>query len=98
MPLYYLAFRAENQPLIAPQVTLTDGQRTLVLQGMVHVGSEEFYKSVVTYGAEHIPGLLTLLEGQPQPWQVLSAKWSRALSAPREYAGHPLPGFLPGQG
>ena len=51
MPLYYLAFRAENQPLIAPQVTLTDGQRTLVLQGMVHVGSEEFYKSVVTYGA-----------------------------------------------
>ncbi len=293
LPLYYLAFRAENQPLIAPQVTLTDGQRTLVLQGMVHVGSEEFYKSVVydlenaltqgftlfyegvqpspgegdawfathlaqggdlsenykalagvcglrfqldyftlleadraehperhvaadvsaldmkrefdrlaaqdpgfkqweeteaqaskatggdptlasivgflqdstpgqrqiagilcrgvfsvalqpadkgegkveglgegratysmspvildyrnralverivnsdaqkiyvTYGAEHIPGLLTLLEGQPQPWKVLSAKWSRALSAPREYAGRPLPGFLPGQG
>lgn len=289
LPIFYLAIRAENQPLIAPQVTLTDGQRTLVLQGMSHVGSEEFYKSVVydlesaltqgftlfyegvqpspgegdawfstylaqggnlsenykaladvcglrfqldyftllesdraehpdrhvaadvsaldmkrefdrlaaqdpgfkawaetearaatstggdptltqivaflkdstpgqreiagllcrgvfsialqppatvggkgearaaysmspvildyrnralverilnsdaqkiyvTYGAEHIPGLLTLLEDQPRPWRVLSAKWSRALSAPREYAGRPLPGFLPGNG
>jgi hypothetical protein len=289
LPVYYLALQAENKPLIAPQVTLTDGERTLVLQGMVHVGSEEFYKSVVydlenalaqgftlfyegvqpspgegdawfstylaqggnlsenykalagvcglrfqldyftlleadraehpghhvaadvsaldmkrefdrlaaqdpgfklwaeteagaskgtggdpslaqivgflkdstpgqrqiagilcrgvfsialqpadpvegkaegkvaysmspvildfrnralverivnsdaqkiyvTYGAEHIPGLLTLLEGQPKPWKVLSAKWSRALSEPREYAGRPLPGFLPGNG
>jgi hypothetical protein len=294
LPIYYLALRAENRPLIAPQVTLTDGQRTLVLQGMSHVGSEEFYKSVVydlenaltqgftlfyegvqrspgegdawfstylaqggnlsenykalsgvcglrfqldyftlleadraehpgrhvaadvsaldmkrefdrlaaedpgfkqwaeteagaskgkggdpslaqivgflkdstpgqrqiagilcrgvfsialqpahqgdgkgegesqgegratysmspvildfrnralverivnsdaqkiyvTYGAEHIPGLLTLLEDQPKPWKVLSAKWSRALSEPREYQGRPLPGYLPGK-
>lgn len=289
LPIFYLAIRAENQPLIAPQVTLTDGQRTLVLQGMSHVGSEEFYKSVVydlenaltqgftlfyegvqpspgegdawfstylaqggnlsenykaladvcglrfqldyftlleadraehpgrhvaadvsaldmkrefdrlaaqdpgfkqwaeteaqaskgtggdpslaqivgylkdstpgqrqiagilcrgvfsialqpeetadgqgegrapysmspvildfrnralverivdsdaqkiyvTYGAEHIPGLLTLLEAQPKPWKVLSAKWSRALSEPREYEGHPMPGYPPGNG
>ncbi len=288
LPIYYLALHAENRPLIAPQVTLTDGQRTLVLQGMSHVGSEEFYKSVVydlenaltqgftlfyegvqpspgegdawfstylaqggnlsenykalaevcglrfqldyftlleadraehperhvaadvsaldmkrefdrlaaqdrgfkhwaeagaskgtggdpslaqivgylkdstpgqrqiagilcrgvfsialqpaekvegeadgegsapysmspvildfrnralverivnsdaqkiyvTYGAEHVPGLLTLLEGQPKPWKVLSAKWSRALSEPREYEGRSLPGYLPGK-
>ena len=285
LPVFYLAVRAENKPLIAPQVTLTDGQRTLVIQGMSHVGSEEFYKSVVydlenalsqgftlfyegvqpspgegdawfstylaqggdlsdnykaladvcglrfqldyftllasdmaqhperhvaadvssldmkreydrlaeqdpalkrwaeaqaqsakseggdetltqvvgflkdstpgqrqiagilcrggfsillepsdkpedkeanplspvildyrnralverivgsdaqkiyvTYGAEHVPGLLALLESQPKPWKVLSAKWSRTLSAPREYAGRPLPGLLPGNG
>jgi hypothetical protein len=40
MPLFNLAFRAENKPLIAPQVTLTDGQRTLVIQGRSHAGSE----------------------------------------------------------
>lgn len=52
-------------------------------------------KIYVTYGAEHVPGMLALLERQSKPWKVLSAKWSRTLSAPREYAGRPLPGLLP---
>lgn len=58
------------------------------------VGSDA-QKIYVTYGAEHVPGLLALLEDQPKPWKVLSAKWSRTLSAPRDYAGRPLPGLLP---
>ena len=39
-----------------------------------------------------------MLEAQPKPWKVLSVKWSRALSEPREYQGNPLPGYLPGKG
>lgn len=46
-PIYYLASITEVSPVVVPQVTMTDGQRTLVLQGMMHVGSESFYKSVV---------------------------------------------------
>jgi hypothetical protein len=34
-----------------------------------------------------------MLEGEPKPYKVLCAKWSRALSAPREYEVRPLPEF-----
>lgn len=30
-----------------PQATLSNGSKTVVFQGMVHVGSEPFYKTVV---------------------------------------------------
>lgn len=46
-PLYYLALRTELNPLTVPQVTLTNGDKTVVFQGMMHVGSEGFYKGVV---------------------------------------------------
>ncbi len=47
LPLFYLLWRAEAKPPTAPLVAMTDGQRTVMLQGMWHVGSEAFYKSVV---------------------------------------------------
>lgn len=46
-PLYYLAFRTELTPLTVPQATLSNGKKTVVFQGMMHIGSEGFYKSVV---------------------------------------------------
>jgi len=46
-PLYTLAVTTAVQPLTVPQASLTDGNKTVVFQGMVHVGSEGFYKSVV---------------------------------------------------
>ncbi|MET0437381.1 MAG: hypothetical protein ABW043_07800 [Devosia sp.] len=46
-PLYFLAFRTELAPLTVPQATLSNGQKTVVFQGMMHIGSEGFYKSVI---------------------------------------------------
>ena len=45
--------------------------------------NSDVQKIYVTYGAEHIPGLLTLLEAQPKPWKVLS--WNGP--APRRNPG-----------
>lgn len=46
-PLYYLALRTDLTPLTVPQATLSNGKKTVVFQGMMHIGSEGFYKSVV---------------------------------------------------
>ncbi len=46
-PVYFLAITTETQPAIVPTVTLSNGTRTVVLQGMQHVGAERFYKAVV---------------------------------------------------
>jgi hypothetical protein len=46
-PIYYLATITETRPVIFPQATLTNGQKTVVFQGMQHFGSENFYKSVI---------------------------------------------------
>ena len=46
-PIYYLASVTEFRPAVVPQATLTDGKKTVVFQGMMHVGSENFYKSVI---------------------------------------------------
>jgi hypothetical protein len=73
---------------------ILDFRNRALVERIVNSDAQKIY---VTYGAEHIPGLLTLLEDQPKPWKVLSAKWSRALSEPREYQGRPLPGYLPGK-
>ena len=72
---------------------ILDFRNRALVERIVGSGAQKIY---VTYGAEHIPGLLTLLEAQPKPWKVLSVKWSRSLSEPRAYEGRPLPGFLPG--
>ncbi|MBH1966382.1 MAG: hypothetical protein I8H77_18705 [Comamonadaceae bacterium] len=37
----------EIRPAIVPTVTLTNGPRTVVLQGMQHVGAERFFQAVV---------------------------------------------------
>ncbi len=46
-PYFYLAVKSETDPLVLPQAVLSDGKKTVIFQGMVHVGSENFYKSVV---------------------------------------------------
>ena len=46
-PIYYLATLTETKPALVPQATLTNGQKTVVFQGMQHIGSEHFYKSVI---------------------------------------------------
>lgn len=46
-PVYFLAIVTETRPAIVPTVTLTNGPRTVVLQGMQHVGAERFYQAVV---------------------------------------------------
>lgn len=51
-PLYALAIIAASDPLIAPQAVLTNGKKTVLFQGAVHIGSEPFYKSMV-YDLEH---------------------------------------------
>ena len=46
-PIFGLAVFTALRPLTVPQATLSNGQKTVVFQGMMHVGSEGFYKSVV---------------------------------------------------
>lgn len=46
-PLYWLMLQPALRPLTVPRVTLGDGTRQVVFQGMVHIGSEQFYRSVV---------------------------------------------------
>jgi hypothetical protein len=46
-PIYVLALIPALNPPLVPQATLTNGDKTVVFQGMMHIGSEGFYKSVV---------------------------------------------------
>ena len=46
-PIYYLAIDSALRPMTVPLATLSDGRKTVMFQGMTHVGSESFYKSVV---------------------------------------------------
>lgn len=46
-PLYFAALLTSLRPLTVPQATLSNGSKTVVFQGMMHVGSEPFYKGVV---------------------------------------------------
>ncbi len=47
LPIYYLVYKVQVDPPLLPQATLSNGKKTVVFQGMVHVGMESFYKSVV---------------------------------------------------
>lgn len=46
-PVYVLAVMTETRPAIVPTVTMSNGPRTVVLQGMQHVGAERFFKTIV---------------------------------------------------
>lgn len=68
-PIYFVAIRTETDPALLPRAVLTDGDKTVVFQGMMHVGSERFYKQVV-YDAEAAlaDGYVLYYEGvQPNP-------------------------------
>lgn len=46
-PVLYSAVITQFNPTLIPQITLTNGKKTVIFQGMQHVGSENFYKSVI---------------------------------------------------
>ena len=69
LPIYYLVYKVQADPPLLPQATLSNGKKTVVFQGMVHVGMESFYKSVV-YDLEEAlsDGYRLYYEGvQPSP-------------------------------
>ncbi len=47
LPFFYMAFWVTSGPTALPLATLTNGKKKIIFQGMQHVGSEDFYKSVV---------------------------------------------------
>jgi hypothetical protein len=47
LPMYYAAYLVQAAPTTMPLATLSNGKKTVVFQGMQHIGSEQFYKSVV---------------------------------------------------
>jgi hypothetical protein len=46
-PIYGFIVVTAVRPQIVPQATLSNGTKTVIFQGMIHIGSEGFYKSVV---------------------------------------------------
>lgn len=47
LPIYYMAYWVTSGPTALPLAVLSNGKKIVVFQGMQHVGSEDFYKSVV---------------------------------------------------
>ena len=77
LPIYYLAFWVQGGPTAVPLVTLSNGQKTVVFQGMQHIGSEDFYKSVVFDLEKALTDGYTLFyEGvQPVPGRPELTEW-----------------------
>ncbi|MDX2220869.1 MAG: hypothetical protein SF172_17750 [Burkholderiales bacterium] len=46
-PFYYLMVVTDTRPAVVPQVSLTNGSKRVVFQGMQHIGSERFYQAVI---------------------------------------------------
>lgn len=46
LPLYWLVLQPALKPVVVPRVTMTDGRRELVFQGVTHIGSALFYRSM----------------------------------------------------
>lgn len=46
-PIYFLAIDAAIRPATVPLATLSNGKKTVVFQGMMHIGTASFYKGVV---------------------------------------------------
>lgn len=46
-PFYYLMIVTDTRPATVPQVSLTNGSKRVVFQGMQHIGSEHFYQAVI---------------------------------------------------
>jgi hypothetical protein len=46
-PFYYLMVVTDTRPATVPQVSLTNGSKRVVFQGMQHIGSEHFYQAVI---------------------------------------------------
>lgn len=85
LPVYYLAIATEARPASVPTVTLTNGPRTLVLQGMQHVALERFYKSVV-YDLEQAlaDGYVLAYEGVAKSDPLSDAWFDKTLAGGQE--------------
>ena len=80
-PIFYFAYTVENSPIILPLVELSNGQKKVMFQGMQHIGSEDFYKSVV-YDLEEAAneGYTLFFEGvQNDPMHPEDVAWFNKL-------------------
>ncbi len=87
VPFIYLTYWVTSGPVALPLATLSDGKKTIVFQGMQHVGSEDFYKSVVFDLEKALTEGYTLFyEGvQPVPGRPDLDRWfNETLLAPRK--------------
>ncbi len=77
LPFFSMAFWITSGPTALPLATLTNGKKTIVFQGMQHVGSEDFYKSVVFDLEKALTDGYTLFyEGvQPVPGRPDLTQW-----------------------
>lgn len=46
-PIYFVALSVAMDPPLAPRAVLSNGKKTLIFQGMMHVGTDRFYKQIV---------------------------------------------------
>ena len=44
-------------------------------------------KIYITYGANHLPGLLALLQANDPAWEIKSLKWAQTIAAPEDLDG-----------
>lgn len=67
-PFYYLMVVTETRPATVPQVSLSNGSKRVVFQGMQHIGSEHFYQAVI-YDLEKAlsEGYVSYYEGVQTP-------------------------------
>ncbi len=47
LPLLAVIWINTTRPLAVPRVTLSDGQKEVVFQGMIHIGSEAYYQAII---------------------------------------------------
>jgi len=47
IPMWAAIIINSTIPVTLPTITLTDGEKTVVYQGMIHIGSENYYKSII---------------------------------------------------
>lgn len=67
-PFYYLMIITDTRPATVPQVSLTNGSKRVIFQGMQHIGSEHFYQAVI-YDVEKAlsEGYVSWYEGVQTP-------------------------------
>lgn len=67
-PFYGLMVVTETRPATVPQVSLSNGRKQVVFQGMQHIGSEHFYQAVI-YDVEKAlsEGYVSWYEGVQTP-------------------------------
>jgi len=76
-PVYYIANRVDARPATMPQAILSNGKKTVVFQGMVHIGSEPFYQGVVWEVEKALAdGYTMFYEGvEPSPESKEATEW-----------------------